>query len=140
MQAKNCGDVLVVGLIPDSEILRCKGPPVCNEEERKLQVETVKWVDEVITGMVAFKFRGIRGLHHAHCMLFNQARFTVEEQKKDTRDVIRGSCGLDACGLTGVGREQICCSMTGHLLLRHCAMACEQHFCHLSVLAEMLIR
>ena len=49
-QAKNCGDVLVVGLIPDSEILRCKGPPVCNEEERKLQVETVKWVDEVITG------------------------------------------------------------------------------------------
>ncbi len=50
-QAKNCGDVLVVGLIPDSEILRCKGPPVCNEEERKLQVETVKWVDEVITGL-----------------------------------------------------------------------------------------
>ncbi|KAK9853648.1 hypothetical protein WJX84_001343 [Apatococcus fuscideae] len=50
-QAKNCGDVLVVGLIPDSEILRCKGPPVCNEQERKLQVETVKWVDEVITGV-----------------------------------------------------------------------------------------
>lgn len=53
MQAKNCGDVLVVGLIPDSEILRCKGPPVCNEQERKLQVETVKWVDEVITGRAA---------------------------------------------------------------------------------------
>ena len=55
VQAKNCGDVLVVGLIPDSEILRCKGPPVCNEEERKLQVETVKWVDEVITGMPRIK-------------------------------------------------------------------------------------
>lgn len=50
-QAKALGDVLVVGLIPDSEILRCKGPPVLNEDERLLLVDNVKWVDEIITGV-----------------------------------------------------------------------------------------
>ena len=49
-QAKALGDVLVVGLIPDSEILRCKGPPVMNEAERFTMVNSVKWVDEVLTG------------------------------------------------------------------------------------------
>lgn len=49
-QAKALGDVLVVGLIPDSEILRCKGPPVLNERERYLLVDAVKWVDEVVKG------------------------------------------------------------------------------------------
>ena len=42
--------MLVVGLIPDSEILRCKGPPVMNEAERFTMVKSVKWVDEVLTG------------------------------------------------------------------------------------------
>ena len=51
-QAKALGDVLVVGLIPDSEILRCKGPPVMNEAERFTMVNSVKWVDEVLTGAV----------------------------------------------------------------------------------------
>jgi ethanolamine-phosphate cytidylyltransferase len=50
LQAKALGDVLVVGLIPDSEILRCKGPPVLNERERYLLVDAVKWVDEVLQG------------------------------------------------------------------------------------------
>ncbi|KAG1660779.1 hypothetical protein FOA52_011320 [Chlamydomonas sp. UWO 241] len=50
-QAKAVGDELVLGLIPDSEIVRCKGPPVMNEEERHILVEAVKWVDEVITGV-----------------------------------------------------------------------------------------
>lgn len=50
-QAKALGDVLVVGLIPDSEILRCKGPPVLNERERYLLVDAVKWVDEVVKGV-----------------------------------------------------------------------------------------
>lgn len=40
----------MVGLIPDSEILRCKGPPVLNERERYLLVDAVKWVDEVVKG------------------------------------------------------------------------------------------
>lgn len=40
----------MVGLIPDSEIRRCKGPPVMSDEERHTMVESVKWVDEVITG------------------------------------------------------------------------------------------
>ncbi len=50
MQAKALGEHLVVGLVPDAEIRRCKGPPVMNEEERHTMVESVKWVDEVITG------------------------------------------------------------------------------------------
>ena len=40
----------MVGLIPDSEIRRCKGPPVMSDAERHTMVESVKWVDEVITG------------------------------------------------------------------------------------------
>mmetsp|Transcript_37858 Transcript_37858/g.45646 ORF Transcript_37858/g.45646 Transcript_37858/m.45646 type:complete len:430 (+) Transcript_37858:194-1483(+) len=50
-QAKACGDVLVLGLIDDDEIERCKGPPVMNQEERLKMVESVKWVDEVLTGV-----------------------------------------------------------------------------------------
>jgi cytidyltransferase-like protein len=49
-QAKALGDVLVVGLIPDSEILAVKGPPVMNEQERMIMVSSLKWVDEVLTG------------------------------------------------------------------------------------------
>lgn len=50
LQARATGDELVVGLVPDREIMRCKGPPVQNEQERKIMVEAVKWVGEVITG------------------------------------------------------------------------------------------
>lgn len=50
-QAKAVGDQLVVGLINDAEILRCKGPPVMNEEERGTLVESVKWVDEILRGV-----------------------------------------------------------------------------------------
>ena len=50
VQAKALGDQLVVGLIPDSEILRCKGPPVMDEEERRIMIDSVKWVGQVITG------------------------------------------------------------------------------------------
>lgn len=50
-QAKALGDELVVGLVPDAEILRCKGPPIMQEAERLEMIESVKWVDEVITGV-----------------------------------------------------------------------------------------
>jgi cytidyltransferase-like protein len=50
MQAKALGDVLVVGLIPDREILAVKGPPVMNDAERMTMVSSLKWVDEVLTG------------------------------------------------------------------------------------------
>ena len=50
-QARSLGDELVVGLVPDREILRCKGPPLLNENERLELVESVKWVDEVLTGV-----------------------------------------------------------------------------------------
>lgn len=49
-QAKALGDELVVGLVPDREILRCKGPPILKDAERLKLVQSVKWVDEVLTG------------------------------------------------------------------------------------------
>lgn len=41
---------MVVGLIPDREILAVKGPPVMNDAERMTMVSSLKWVDEVLTG------------------------------------------------------------------------------------------
>jgi len=48
-QARACGDKLLVGVVNDAEIRRCKGPPVCDERERVEMVEACKWVDGVIT-------------------------------------------------------------------------------------------
>mmetsp|Transcript_9349 Transcript_9349/g.16851 ORF Transcript_9349/g.16851 Transcript_9349/m.16851 type:complete len:463 (-) Transcript_9349:3747-5135(-) len=47
-QARMLGDELVVGVVPDHEILAHKGPPVMNNYERRRAVEAVKWVDEII--------------------------------------------------------------------------------------------
>jgi ethanolamine-phosphate cytidylyltransferase len=46
-QAKQLTDILVVGVHSDAEILKHKGPPVMNEEERLATVRACKWVDEV---------------------------------------------------------------------------------------------
>jgi len=47
-QARMLGDELVVGVVPDHEIMANKGPPVMNTYERRRAVEAVKWVDEII--------------------------------------------------------------------------------------------
>jgi len=47
-QARALGDVLVVGLNMDAEILKYKGPPIMSEEERYVAVKACKWVDEVV--------------------------------------------------------------------------------------------
>lgn len=47
-QAKALCDVLVVGVHSDAEILRSKGPPVMNNEERLATVKACKWADEVV--------------------------------------------------------------------------------------------
>ena len=44
-QARSLGDFLVVGVIADSEIERCKGPPVMNEKERTIMAKACKWAD-----------------------------------------------------------------------------------------------
>eukprot|EP01128_Nolandella_sp_AFSM9_P005420 TRINITY_DN2608_c0_g1_i1.p1 TRINITY_DN2608_c0_g1~~TRINITY_DN2608_c0_g1_i1.p1 ORF type:complete len:405 (+),score=98.71 TRINITY_DN2608_c0_g1_i1:32-1216(+) len=46
-QAKGLGDYLIVGVHSDAEILKNKGPPVMNEQERYAHVRSCKWVDEV---------------------------------------------------------------------------------------------
>ena len=50
-QAKRLGDVLVVGVISDEEILKAKGPPVMNLQERAAVISACKWVDEVHLGV-----------------------------------------------------------------------------------------
>nr|KAI8765436.1 ethanolamine-phosphate cytidylyltransferase-like isoform X1 [Biomphalaria glabrata] len=47
-QAKEFGDVLLVGVHSDAEVTRHKGPPVYTEEERYKMVRAIKWVDQVI--------------------------------------------------------------------------------------------
>jgi len=49
-QAKECGDVLVVGVHSDKEITKHKGPTVFTEQERYTMVRSCKWVDEVVEG------------------------------------------------------------------------------------------
>ena len=46
-QAKQMGEVLVVGVHTDEEITQHKGPPVFTEEERYRMVRGIKWVDGV---------------------------------------------------------------------------------------------
>ena len=47
-QAKQLTDILVVGVHSDEEILKHKGPPVMNNDERLATVRACKWVDEVV--------------------------------------------------------------------------------------------
>ena len=47
-QAKMLGKTLVVGIHSDEEIMRNKGMPVMNNEERISMVNSCKWVDEVV--------------------------------------------------------------------------------------------
>ncbi|KAF2071631.1 hypothetical protein CYY_007057 [Polysphondylium violaceum] len=49
-QARELGDILVVGVHTDAEISRNKGPPVMNEQERYKAVRACKWADEVAEG------------------------------------------------------------------------------------------
>jgi len=49
-QARELGDVLVVGVHSDEEITLHKGPTVLNEQERYTMVRACKWADEVIEG------------------------------------------------------------------------------------------
>lgn len=50
-QAAALGDVLVVGINPEAEIRVHKGPPVMSDWERRVAVEGVKWVDEILEGV-----------------------------------------------------------------------------------------
>ena len=47
-QAKQLCDILVVGVHSDDEILKHKGPPVMNENERLSIVKACKWCDEIV--------------------------------------------------------------------------------------------
>ena len=48
-QAKAVGDILVVGLIGDEEVMANKGaPPLMPHDERAIALRACKWVDEVI--------------------------------------------------------------------------------------------
>lgn len=46
-QAKATGEILVVGLISDSQVSQYKGPPILTWDERAEIIRSCKWVDEV---------------------------------------------------------------------------------------------
>lgn len=48
-QCRLLGDRLIVGLNSDESVRRLKGPsrPICNQVERWVVLESVRWVDEV---------------------------------------------------------------------------------------------
>eukprot|EP01012_Entosiphon_sulcatum_P023421 TRINITY_DN2843_c0_g1_i1.p1 TRINITY_DN2843_c0_g1~~TRINITY_DN2843_c0_g1_i1.p1 ORF type:complete len:447 (-),score=111.96 TRINITY_DN2843_c0_g1_i1:277-1617(-) len=49
-QARALGDHLIVGINPDAEVVKHKGgPPIMNDHERYVSVESCRWVDEVVT-------------------------------------------------------------------------------------------
>lgn len=47
---KSLGTKLVVGVNSDESIIKCKGPPLMNDQERLTMVQGCKFVDEVIPG------------------------------------------------------------------------------------------
>ena len=47
-QGKAFGTTLVVGINPDDEVTKYKGPPVYTQEERFVMASQCKWVDEVV--------------------------------------------------------------------------------------------
>ena len=47
-QGRSHGTYLIVGVNSDESILKCKGPPVQNNQERIEAVRACKWVDEVV--------------------------------------------------------------------------------------------
>lgn len=47
-QARALGDKLIVGICPDREIHKHKGPNIMNDDERLTAVKSVKWVDQVV--------------------------------------------------------------------------------------------
>ena len=49
MQAKARGDILVVGVASDADILSHKGPPILNIQERAEILRHCKFVNEVVT-------------------------------------------------------------------------------------------
>lgn len=48
-QAKKLGDLLYVGVNGDEDVIKAKGPPLMNNEERTYLVSACKWADKVIT-------------------------------------------------------------------------------------------
>jgi len=47
-KARALGTYLVAGINSDESITICKGPPICNDDERISVVRGCKWVDEVV--------------------------------------------------------------------------------------------
>jgi ethanolamine-phosphate cytidylyltransferase len=64
-QAKAMGDILVVGVHSDAEILHHKGPTVMKEQERYAAVAACKWVDVVVPN--APYFTQLDWLDRYHC-------------------------------------------------------------------------
>lgn len=108
-QAKQMGDVLVVGIHPDEEIIRNKGPPVMNQDERLAVVKACKWVDEVTldapyqtTLATLDKFNIDFAVHGEDISVNSDGTDSYEEVKKAGRfKLIKRTTGVSTTDLVG---------------------------------------
>jgi len=108
-QAREMGDYLVVGVHPDEEVKRCKGPPVMNQEERLAVVAGCKWVDEVTldapyqTSLATLEKHNIDFAVHGEDITTNpDGTDSYEEVKKAGKfKLIRRTQGVSTTDLVG---------------------------------------
>jgi len=108
-QAKLMGDILVVGIHPDSEIIKNKGPPVMNEQERLAVVKACKWVDEVTldapyqtTLATLDKFNIDFAVHGEDISVNSDGTDSFEEVKQTGRfKLIKRTTGVSTTDLVG---------------------------------------
>jgi len=108
-QAKMMGDVLVVGIHPDEEIIKNKGPPVMSQEERLAVVRACKWVNEVTldapyqtTLATLDKFNIDFAVHGEDISVNSDGTDSYEEVKKAGRfQLIKRTAGVSTTDLVG---------------------------------------
>lgn len=108
-QAREMGDILVVGIHPDEEIRKNKGPPVMNQEERLAVIGACKWVDEVTldapytTSLATLEKFNIDFAVHGEDITTNaDGTDSYEEVKKAGKfKLIKRSAGVSTTDLVG---------------------------------------
>ncbi|OTF75460.1 ethanolamine-phosphate cytidylyltransferase-like protein, partial [Euroglyphus maynei] len=112
-QAKAMGDLLVVGIHSDEEIIRHKGPPVFNEQERYKMIRAIKWVDEIVEN--APYITSLETLDKYNCdFCVHGNDITVDENGLDTYRYVKAAGRYRECLRTeGVSTTDI----VGRMLL-----------------------
>ena len=67
-QAKKFGDILVVGVCKDEDVLKSKGQTILNNNERMILASACKWGDEFVMSDYAPKCRTIKQFNCDLCV------------------------------------------------------------------------